>query len=81
MRQHSCRHALSWVTTHLEPEAVQAVLDGAAMGASQRAEKENPTIIENMTNNWNKRCESLLGKSWWKCTSLIGQQLRRKTLS
>ena len=27
--------ALSWVTTHLQPEAVQAVLDGAAMGASQ----------------------------------------------
>ena len=39
--------ALSWVTTHLKPEAVQAVLDGAAMGASQRAEKENPAIIEN----------------------------------
>ena len=38
---------LSQVTTHLEPEAVQAVLDGAAMGASQRAEKENPAIIEN----------------------------------
>ena len=26
---------------------MQAVLDGAAMGASQRAEKENPAIIEN----------------------------------
>ena len=38
---------LSWVTTHLEPEAVQAILDGAAMGASQRAERENPAVIEN----------------------------------
>ena len=38
--------ALSWVTTHLELEAVQAVLDGAIMGASQRAEGENPAIIE-----------------------------------
>ena len=39
--------ALSWVTTHLKPEAVQAVLDGAAVGASQRAERENPAMIEN----------------------------------
>ena len=33
--------------THLEPEAVQAVLHGAAVGASQRAERENPAIIKN----------------------------------
>ena len=26
---------------------MQAILDGAAMGASQRAERENPDIIEN----------------------------------
>ena len=38
--------ALSWVTTHLGPEAVQAILDGATMGASQRVEGEDPTIIE-----------------------------------
>ena len=38
--------ALSWVTAHLEPEAVQAVLDGATMGTSQRAERENPAIIK-----------------------------------
>ena len=37
---------LSWVTTHLGPEAVQAILDGATMGASHRVEGENPTIIE-----------------------------------
>ena len=38
--------ALSWVTTHLEPEAVQAFLDGATVGTSQRVEGENPAIIE-----------------------------------
>ena len=38
--------ALSQVTTHLGLEAVQAVLDGATMGASQTAEGEDPTIIE-----------------------------------
>ena len=39
--------ALSWVTTCLQPEAVQASLDGAAVGASQWVEKESPAIIEN----------------------------------
>ena len=37
---------LSWVTTCLEPEAVQAILDGATVCTSQRAEGENPTIIK-----------------------------------
>ena len=37
---------LSWVTTHLELEAVQAILDGATVGASQRVKGENPAIIE-----------------------------------
>ena len=30
----------------LEPEAVQAILDGATIGTSQRAERENPAIIK-----------------------------------
>ena len=38
--------ALSRVTTCLEPEAVQAILDGATVGTSQRAEGESPAIIE-----------------------------------
>ena len=38
--------ALSRVTTRLELEAVQAVLDGATMGTSQRVEGENPAVIE-----------------------------------
>ena len=38
--------ALSRVTAHLRPEAVQAVLDGATVGTSQRAERENLAIIE-----------------------------------
>ena len=38
--------ALSWVTAHLELETVQAILDGATVGTSQRVERENPTIIE-----------------------------------
>ena len=38
--------ALSWVTSHLDPEVVQAVLVGAAVGTSQRAEGENPSVIE-----------------------------------
>ena len=38
--------ALSRVTAHLRPEAVQAILDGATVATSQRAERENPAIIE-----------------------------------
>ena len=39
--------ALSQVTTRLELEAVQAILDGATVGTSQRVEGENPAIIKN----------------------------------
>ena len=38
--------ALSQVTTCLEPETVQAILDGATVGTSQRVERENPAIIK-----------------------------------
>ena len=37
---------LSWITTHLGLEAMQAILDGATIGASQRAEGEDPAVIE-----------------------------------
>ena len=39
--------ALSWVTTHLQPEAVQAILDRVAIGTSQQAKRESPAVIEN----------------------------------
>ena len=38
--------ALSGVMAHLGPEAVQAILDGATVGTSQRAERESPAIIK-----------------------------------
>ena len=38
--------ALSQITTHLGPEAIQAILDRAMIGASQRAEGEDPAVIE-----------------------------------
>ena len=38
--------ALSQVTTHLEPETLQAISDGATVGTSLRAERENPAIIK-----------------------------------
>ena len=37
---------LSQITTHLGLEAMQAVLDGATIGASQRVEGEYPPVIE-----------------------------------
>ena len=38
--------ALSQITTHLGPEAVQSVLDGAIFGATQRAEGEDSAVVE-----------------------------------
>ena len=38
--------ALRQGTACLRPEAVQAILDGATVGTSQRAERENPAIIK-----------------------------------
>ena len=37
---------LSWITTHLRLNTVQAILDGPTIGTSQRAEGENPPVIE-----------------------------------
>ena len=42
----SVADALSQITTHLGSEAIQAILDGATLGASQRAEGEDPAMIE-----------------------------------
>ena len=38
--------ALSQITTHLGLEAMQAILDGATISAFQRAEGEDPSVIE-----------------------------------
>ena len=46
-RDNAVADALSQVTTHLPPEAVQAILDWAAIGTSRRAERERPAVIEN----------------------------------
>ena len=42
---------LSQIMTHLDQEAMQAVLDGATLGASQRAEGDDPSMIE---GDWEK---------------------------
>ena len=37
---------LSWITTHVGPEAMQAILDGATIVASQRAEGKDHAVIK-----------------------------------
>ena len=46
-RDNAMANTLSCVTTCLPPEAVQAILDRAAVGTSQRAEVENLAVIKN----------------------------------
>ena len=38
--------ALSQITTHLGLKAMQAILDGATLDAAQRAEREDPIMVE-----------------------------------
>ena len=45
-RDNTMADVLSQITTHLGLEAIQAILDGATLGASQRAEGEDPAMIE-----------------------------------
>ena len=45
-RDNAVADALSQITIHLGLEAVQAILDGATIGASQRAEGEDPAVIK-----------------------------------
>ena len=37
---------LSQITTQLGPEAMQSILDGATLGATQRAEEDDPAMVE-----------------------------------
>ena len=58
---------------------MQAILDGAAVGALQRAERENPAIIKN-----NQKLEQKVRVTAGPVLvemHVTGQQLRRKTLS
>ena len=52
---------LSQISTCLSPEAIQAILDGAILGASQRAEWEDPAMIEGDQRR-KRKYESLLAK-------------------
>ena len=55
--------AVSQITTRLGPEAVQAILDGATIGASQRAEGENSTVIKGDQQREKEVQVAMLGKS------------------
>ena len=37
---------LSQITTCLDQGAVQSVLDGATLGAAQRAKRDDPAVVE-----------------------------------
>ena len=38
--------ALSWITTHLDPDTVRSILDGITLGATHRAESHDPSRME-----------------------------------
>ena len=54
---------LSQITIHLGPEAVQSVLDGTTLGATQRVEGGDPAVVE-VTSREKSGYKLLLGQSW-----------------
>ena len=52
---------LSQITTHLSPEAMWSILDGVTLGATQRAEGDDPAVVEG-DHNIKRRYVSLLGE-------------------
>ena len=68
--------ALSWITTHIGPEAMQAILDGATIGASQRVEGEDPAVIE---CDQQKEREVQVAAGQVLVEMPIGPQLKKKT--
>ena len=52
---------LSRITTHLRLEAIQTVLDGATIGASQRVEGEDLAVIEDNQ----QREKEVWVTAWW----------------
>ena len=54
---------LSQITTHLSPEAMQSILDGVTLGATQRAEGDDPAMVEGDHDIEKEVCVALLGES------------------
>ena len=79
-RHNAVADTLSRVTTCLGLEAVQAVLDGATMHASQRVEGEDPAIIEG-NQQMEKEVWVTAGQVIVEMHVTIGQQLKKETLS
>ena len=53
---------LSQIATHLGPEVMQSILDGATLGAAQRAEGDDPAMVEGDQEK-ERKYKSLLGES------------------
>ena len=45
-QDNSVADALGQITTCLSPEVVQSILDGVTLGAAQKAERDDPAVIE-----------------------------------
>ena len=57
---------LSSITTCLDLDTVRLVLDGITLGAAQRAECQDPAVVEG-DHDVEKRYVSLQGGCWSKC--------------
>ena len=53
--------ALSWITTHLGPKAVQSILDEVTLGMAHRAEGHDPSVVEG-DHNMEKKVHATTGQ-------------------
>ena len=58
--------ALSQITTHLSPKAVQSVLDGVTLGMANRAEGHDPAVVEG-DHNIEREVMTLQGECKLRC--------------
>ena len=69
---------LSWITTHLDLEAMQSILDGVTLGAAQRAERDDPAMVEGDHNiEKGGTCYCWASPSWNACYQLGHSPKRR----
>ena len=69
---------LSRITTHLDLEAMQSILDGATLGATQRAEGHDPAVVEgDQEIEKGSMCCCWASHSWNACHQLGHSPKRR----
>ena len=72
---------LSWITTCLGLEAMQSILNGAALGTAQRAEGDDPAVVEGDQEMEKEVCVAARQVLVWNACHQLGCSSKRWTLN